>query len=378
MSDGGMDRTRCAGRRAGDGRASVALFGATGYAGREAARLLERHPYFDLAAVFGGPERDGAPLSSVHPSLRGVVDLPCRGLDAGDASPAGAPGLGVRRAAAELRDQGVALALLATPEETSIRLAGPLLDQGLRVVDLSGAFRLRPKGLYPEWYGFEHEAPDLLERAAYGLSEWGRAAIEPATLVANPGCYPTAALLALLPLRRAGLLDTESPVLIHAVSGASGAGRSLREDLLFCEVEGSIRPYGQPRHRHLAEIGLGAGLSPGDEVLFLPHLAPIDRGLLCTISARLGDGAAAPEIAAAYAGAYATAPFVRLLGEGSLPCTRDVRGTNSCAIGWSCDAANRRATIFAAIDNLVKGAAGQAVQNLNLMAGRDESEGLPR
>ena len=365
MSDIGMD---------------VALFGATGYAGREAARLLESHPYFHLAAVFGGPERDGAPLSSIHPSLRGVVDLPCRGLDTDgrDATPAGAPGRAVRRVAAELRDQGVALALLATPEETSMRLAGPLLDAGLRVVDLSGAFRLRPKGLYPEWYGFEHEAPELLERAAYGLSEWSRAAIGQASLVANPGCYPTAALLALLPLRRAGLLDTGSPVLIHAVSGASGAGRRLREDLLFCEVEGSIRPYGQPRHRHLAEIGLGAGLSPGAEVLFLPHLAPIDRGLLCTISARLREGAGSAEIAVAYAGAYAAAPFVRLLGEGILPSTSEVRGSNSCAIGWTCDAPNRRATIFAAIDNLVKGAAGQAVQNLNLMAGRDESEGLPR
>jgi N-acetyl-gamma-glutamyl-phosphate reductase len=345
----------------------VALFGATGYAGREAARLLAGHPHFDLAAAYGGPERDGASLSSIHPSLRGVTDLPCRGLD-GDPA----------RAASDLRARGIALALLATPEETSIRLAGALLDAGMRVVDLSGAFRLRAKGLYPEWYGFEHEAPELLGRAAYGLSEWGRDAIGGASLVANPGCYPTAALLALLPLRRAGLLDIGSPVVVHAVSGASGAGRRLREDLLFCEVEGSIRPYGQPRHRHLAEIALEADLSPGAEILFLPHLAPIDRGLLCTIGARLREAAGAADVASAYAGAYAGAPFVRLLGEGALPSTGDVRGTNACAIGFACDTANRRVTIFAAIDNLVKGAAGQAVQNLNLMAGRDESEGLPR
>ena len=344
-----------------DGPSGVALFGATGYTGREAARLLHAHPFFRLAAVFGGRERDGAPLSSIHPSLRGVVDLPCRGIDTNghEAAGGGRSSPGIERAAAELRDQGVALALLATPEETSIRLAGPLLDAGFRVVDLSGAFRLRPPALYPEWYGFEHGAPDLLERAAYGLSEWSRAEVAAAALVANPGCYPTAALLALLPLRRAGLFDTTSPVVIHAVSGASGAGRRLREDLLFCEVEGSIRPYGQPRHRHLAEIAAATGL-------------------LCTISARLRDGATAADVAAAFAGAYSASPFVRLLGDGMLPSTRDVRGTNSCAIGWTCDVPHRRATLFAAIDNLVKGAAGQAVQNLNLMTGRSEDEGLPR
>ena len=368
------------GSRMSDGPSGVALFGATGYTGREAARLLHAHPFFRLAAVFGGRERDGAPLSSIHPSLRGVVDLPCRGIDTNghEAAGGGPSSPGIARAAAELRDQGVTHALLATPEETSIRLAGPLLDAGFRVVDLSGAFRLRPPALYPEWYGFEHGAPDLLERAAYGLSEWSRAEVAAAALVANPGCYPTAALLALLPLRRAGLFDTTSPVVIHAVSGASGAGRRLREDLLFCEVEGSIRPYGQPRHRHLAEIAAATGLAPEAEVLFVPHLAPIDRGLLCTISARLRDGATAADVAAAFAGAYSASPFVRLLGDGMLPSTRDVRGTNSCAIGWTCDAAHRRVTLFAAIDNLVKGAAGQAVQNLNLMTGRAEDEGLPR
>ncbi len=388
MSEDRATADRATGRPPAEGHAGVALFGATGYTGREAARLLHAHPFFRLAAVFGGRERDGAPLSSIHPSLRGVVDLPCRGLaglppggsgtNGGEPAGGGRPDPGIERAAEELRDQGVALAILATPEETSIRLAGPLLDAGVRVVDLSGAFRLRPPALYPEWYGFEHGAPHLLERAAYGLSEWSRTEVRAASLVANPGCYPTAALLALLPLRRAGLLDTASPVVIHAVSGASGAGRRLREDLLFCEVEGSIRPYGQPRHRHLAEIGAGAGLLPGTEVLFVPHLAPIDRGLLCTISAPLRNGTTAAGVAAAFDDAYATKPFVRLLGEGSLPSTSDVRGTNSCAIGWTCDAPHRRVTLFAAIDNLVKGAAGQAVQNLNLMTGRAEGEGLPR
>ncbi len=362
------------GGAAGD-RTGVALFGATGYSGREAARLLQGHPHFRLAAAFGGREREGVPLSSIHPSLRGLVDLLCRGIDTN-----GAAGTDARIDAAieRLRDEAVSLALLATPEEISIRLAAPLLRAGFRVVDLSGAFRLRPASLYPEWYGFEHGAADLLESAVYGLSEWARDAVRAASLVANPGCYPTCALLALLPLRRAGLLDTTGPVVINAVSGASGAGRRLREDLLFCEVEGSIRPYGLPRHRHLPEIAAGAGLRPQAEILFVPHLAPIDRGLLSTLSAPLRSGAMAADVAAAFANAYATAPFVRLLGEGTLPSTSDVRGTNACAIGWTCDAPHRRLTLCAAIDNLVKGGAGQALQNLNLMVGRPEDEGLPR
>jgi len=358
-----------------DDRAGVALFGATGYSGREAARLLQGHPSFRLAAAFGGREREGVPLSGIHPSLRGLVDFVCRGIDTN-----GAAGTDERidTAIARLRDDGISLALLATPEEASIRLARPLLRAGFRVVDLSGSFRLRPATLYPEWYGFEHGAADLLESAAYGLSEWEHDAVRAAALVANPGCYPTCALLALLPLRRADLLDTEGPVVINAVSGASGAGRRLREDLLFCEVEGSIRPYGLPRHRHLPEIAAGAGLLPGAEILFVPHLAPIDRGLLCTISARLRPGVTWAGVAGAFADAYTSAPFVRLLGEGTLPSTSDVRGTNACAIGWTCDATHRRVTLCSAIDNLVKGGAGQALQNLNLMAGRPEDEGLPR
>jgi N-acetyl-gamma-glutamyl-phosphate reductase len=353
----------------GNGVAGVALFGATGYSGREAARLLQGHPGFRLAAVFGGPERAGTPLSSVHPSLRGTVDLVCEGID--PVRPAG--DLGGR-----LRERGVSLAVLATPEPASMRLAPALLACGIRVVDLSGAFRLRQPAGYPEWYGFEHGAPQLLERAAYGLTEWQRDAVRGADLVANPGCYPSAALLALLPLRRAGLVDPSAPVVIHAASGVSGAGRRLREDLLFCEVEGSVRPYGGPRHRHLAEIAAAAGLAPGEEVVFLPHLAPIDRGLLCTLTLRLREGAGPEAMDGAFRDAYARAPFVRLLGEGGMPSTAEVRGTNVCALGWSGHPGSRHATVFAAIDNLVKGGAGQALQNLNVMSGRPEPEGLPR
>ena len=351
------------------GRRGVALFGATGYAGREAARLLGAHPAFRLEAVFGGRERDGVPLSVIHPSLRGSVDMACVGLDTNG---------GLDGAVHALAERGLDLALLATPEAVSLALAPRLLDAGFRVVDLSGAFRLARPSDYPEWYGFEHGAPGLLGSAAYGLSEWSGGALGTARLVANPGCYPTAALLALLPLRRAGLIDPTEAVVVHAVSAASGAGRRVREDLLFCEVEGSVRPYGLPRHRHLAEIAARTGLLPGAEVLFFPHLAPIDRGLLCSIAFRLRQGAGASAVASVFEEAYASAPFVRLLGEGALPATADVRGTNACAIGWTCDAASGRAAVFSAIDNLLKGAAGQALQNLNLMLGRPETEGLPR
>lgn len=347
----------------------VALFGATGYSGREAARLLQAHPYFRLAAVYGGRDRNGVPLAAIHPALRGCVDAVCAGLD-GDG--------GMDAAAADLAGRRVPFALLATPEATSMALAPRLRRAGLRVIDLSGAFRLKNAPDYPAWYGFEHQAPELLAEAAYGLTEWCAERLGGAGLVANPGCYPTAALLAILPLARAGLIDGPASVVIHAVSGASGAGRSLREDLLFCEVEGSIRPYGMPRHRHLAEIAQASDLRVEDEVSFFPHIAPIDRGLLCSIALRLRAGAGPSSVAEAFTSAYAGAPFVRLLGEGVLPATGDVRGSNACAIGWCVDTAGGRAAVFSAIDNLIKGAAGQAIQNLNLMAARPVAEGLPR
>ncbi|MEE9291629.1 MAG: N-acetyl-gamma-glutamyl-phosphate reductase [Acidobacteriota bacterium] len=347
----------------------IALFGATGYSGREAARLLAGHPSFRLAAAFGGRDREGTPLASIHPALRGTVDLVCSGIGEDDT---------IDTAIASLRARGVRYAVLATPEDLSLRLVPRLLEAGFRVVDLSGAFRLRDAGDYPDWYGFEHDAPGLLREAQYGLSEWTNGKIRDARLVANPGCYPTAALLALMPLRRADLIDPASVVVVHATSGASGAGRRPREDLLFCEIEGSLRPYGMPRHRHLAEIAGLLDLSPGDGMVFMPHLAPINRGLLCSISLRLREGTGASDLAHAFTDAYREAPFIRLLGEGGLPSTAEVRGTNACAIGWICDGDSRQAALFSAIDNLVKGAAGQAVQNLNLMTGRPAGEGLPR
>lgn len=347
----------------------VALFGATGYTGREAARLIAGHPAFRLAAVFGGPDRQGVPLAAIHPSLHGSVDNRCEALPAnGDAA----------RLAGDLAARGVCFALLATPEETSMRLASALIVAGLRVVDLSGAFRLAGPTEFAEWYGFPHEAPGLFDRAVYGLPEWRRDAIAAADLVANPGCYPTAALLAILPLRRAGLLDAGMPVTVHAVSGVSGAGRRMREDLLFCEVEGSVRPYGLPRHRHLGEIARIADLVPGDGLLFVPHLAPLERGLICSLSARLSPGTGDREIAAAFASAYGDAAFVRIAGDGRLPSTGEVRGTNACVLGWTLAPGGRHIVLHSVIDNLIKGAAGQAIQNLNLMGGRPETEGLSR
>ncbi|MCZ6695980.1 MAG: N-acetyl-gamma-glutamyl-phosphate reductase [Acidobacteria bacterium] len=352
-----------------DDTIDIALFGATGYSGREAARLLAGHPSFRLAAAFGGRDREGMPLASIHPALRGTVDLICAGIGSDDS---------IDAAIAALREQGVRFAMLATPEALSLRLVPRLLEAGFRVVDLSGAFRLRQAADYPGWYGFEHDSPDLLGEAQYGLSEWTNGNLKNARLVANPGCYPTAALLALIPLRQADLIDPASAVVVHATAGASGAGRHLREDLLFCEIEGSVRPYGLPRHRHLAEIAGRLDLSPGDGMVFLPHLAPIDRGLLCSISLRLRAGAGPSHLTRVFTDAYGESPFVRLLGEDAFPSTAEVRGTNSCALGWNCDPGSQQAVLFSALDNLVKGAAGQAVQNLNLMLGRPAAEGLPR
>jgi N-acetyl-gamma-glutamyl-phosphate reductase len=352
-----------------EGRRDVALFGATGYSGREAARILGGHPAFRLAAAFGGRDRAGVPLASLHPSLRGTVDVVCESLEEGEA-----PG----RTATRLRDRGIAHAVTATPEAASMAIVPALLAAGLRVVDLSGAFRLGSGRAYADWYGEDHAAPQLFGRSVYGLTEWARPDLARADLVANPGCYPTAALLALLPLRRDDLIDTSAPVVVHAISGASGAGRRLRDDLLFCEIEGSIRPYGLPRHRHLGEIAERGGFIPGEEVLFLPHLAPVDRGLICSMTLRLRRGTAASSVAASFARAYDGAPFVRLPADGALPSTSEVRGSNVCAIGWSLTPGTRQATVVSVIDNLIKGAAGQAIQNLNVMCGRPEGEGLPR
>jgi N-acetyl-gamma-glutamyl-phosphate reductase len=333
--------------------ARVAIAGATGYAGQELLRLLARHPLVTITAAMS---------SGTAASERRLPAL--SRLWAGAITPFARETL--------LRDADVVF--LALPDASAAELAPDLADAGVRIVDLSGAFRLRDAASRARWYPETRRLPDGV---AYGLTELERAAVARARLVANPGCYPTAALLAIAPLLAAGLLAPGSDIVVDAKSGVSGAGKTPSERTHFSECHGSISAYGVFDHRHGAEIEQGVG--DLHALTFVPHLVPLDRGILATIYLRLqpdatrgGNGEAA--VADVYQRAYADATFVRLTGS-SLPEIKHVAHTNFCDLGWRVDPSGR-AVLVSAIDNLVKGAAGQAVQNMNVMLGLDETMGL--
>jgi N-acetyl-gamma-glutamyl-phosphate reductase len=328
--------------------ASVAVFGATGFTGALCAQLLARHPWFELTALTARAET-GRKLSDLYPRYRVGLELEELELD---------------------RHGGVDAAVIAYPHGEAAPLAGSLRERGARVVDLSADFRLRDAATYEDWYR-AHPRPELLEQAVYGLPELGyREQIRSADLVANPGCYPTAALLALQPLARAKLL---TDVVIDAKSGVSGAGRASTQKTHFVAVDENVSAYGVPRHRHTPEIEqeLGKMLGAELEITFTPHLLPLDQGELvsCYVTVS-GDG----DIERLYADAYEAEPFVELAQ--APPGVRDVRETNVCRVSVHRDERTGRAIVFAAIDNLWKGAASQAVQNLNLMFDRPEGEGI--
>jgi N-acetyl-gamma-glutamyl-phosphate reductase len=323
----------------------VGVAGATGYAGQELLRFLARHPGAALRVAMGS-SASSAPRPL--PALARVWDGEVQPLD-------------VDHLAAEAD-----AIFLALPDTVSGEIGPRLVSAGARVFDLSGAFRLRDDGLRKRWYP---EVPGLPAGVAYGLTERNRDAVRQARLVACPGCYPTAALLALHPLASEGLLQGD--VIIDAKSGVSGAGKTPSERTHFSECHGSIAAYGVFGHRHAPEIEQELGLP----VTFVPHLVPLDRGILETIYARLTPGATAAQVGDAYRAAYADAPFVRLRGE-ALPEIKHVAHTNFCDLGWRVDPASGRLVVVACLDNLVKGAAGQAVQNFNVAFGRDEAEGL--
>jgi N-acetyl-gamma-glutamyl-phosphate reductase len=290
----------------------------------------------------------------VYPFLDGLLDAPLRALDVA--------------AAAAASD----VVFCALPHATAASIVQDLLRRGRRVLDLSADFRLRDAAVYARWYG-DHPAAELLAEAVYGLPEVYRGWLREARLVAVPGCYPTAALLGLLPLARAGLI--REPVIVDAKSGTTGAGRAVKVEQLFAEVNENFRPYAVRGHRHLPEIEQElrlAGASPG--VLFVPHLLPVSRGILATMYVRIRD--ARPPLSDLFREAYATEPFVVLRGEDVMPELREVRGTNRCAVGWHWDETTRQAVVVTAIDNLGKGAAGQAVQCLNLLLGLPETVAL--
>ncbi|MBX5482831.1 MAG: N-acetyl-gamma-glutamyl-phosphate reductase [Myxococcaceae bacterium] len=338
-------------------KARVGIVGASGYSGMELTRILARHPRVEVAFATSdrwAGERVGARADAIGPSAALRYAAPSE---------------------AEALARGCAVVFLATPAEVSLKLAPKLIAMGVRVIDLSGAFRLRQASAYPAWYGFEHGAPALLESAAYGLTEVFRGRVREAQLVANPGCYPTAATLALAPLVKSHLIEPQM-VVIHAASGVTGAGRGSGEDYSFCEIDGDFRAYKTLRHQHTPEIDQTLATIAGCQVpvTFLPHLLPIRRGILCTTVAFLTRGASAAAARAALTEAFGDEPFIALLGSADEVALKHVVGTNRCEIGLSSDGA--RVVVTSAIDNLVKGAAGQAVQNLNVMLGFEETDGL--
>ncbi|MCX5745454.1 MAG: N-acetyl-gamma-glutamyl-phosphate reductase [Proteobacteria bacterium] len=331
-------------------RAKVGIVGASGYSGVELTRLLAGHSGVELVAC-SSDRWLGATLAK-HAGVVGVTGM--LRYVANDA-----PAF-----------DGCDVVLLATPAEASLALAPRLLERGVRVVDLSGAFRLRDGGAYPTWYGFVHGAPGLLAGAAYGMPELGRAAIGAARLVANPGCYATAATLALAPLLAAGVI-TRDALVVDAMSGTTGAGRQASEVHSFSEVDGDARAYRVLKHQHTPEINQ----SLGAEVVFTAHLVPLRRGILATAHAQLLPGLDAAAVAETFEAIYGDEPFVQLAASPEDVKLHAVVGTNRCLIGWAVSPRGH-VVVMAAIDNLLKGAAGQAVQNLNLMLGHPETTGL--
>lgn len=328
----------------------AAVVNGTGYGGIELIRLLRGHPSFQLVEVTARSEA-GKPVASVFPHLAGL-DLT----------------FSERVTEAEV-------VFVALPDHAAVDLVPRLLDEGRRVLDLSAGFRLRASDLYPTWYGYEHPAPALLTSAIYGLAEWNREALPGAQLVACPGCYPTATLLALWPAVARGLVELD--VVVDAKSGVSGAGRTLKVGSQFSEVNEDVSAYGVDGHRHLPEIEqeLTRATGQAPRLTFIPHLIPMTRGILATCYATLHPGVTPDDVRETYTAAYADTPFVRL--SASPPHTKWALGSNLCFVSPSVERRTDRLIVISAIDNLVKGAAGQAIQCANLMYDLPETLGLP-
>jgi N-acetyl-gamma-glutamyl-phosphate reductase len=341
-------------------KAKIGVLGASGYTGAELLRLLIRHPRVEIA-LLTADRRAGKPMAEVFPQF---APYPLPVLTAIEGADWGKLALD--------------LAFCALPHGTTQKVIADLLARAPRtkVVDLSADFRLADPAAYARWYGHEHFAPQLQKEAVYGLTEIYRPQIKAARLVANPGCYTTCAELALIPLLKAKAIDPDE-IVIDAKSGMTGAGRAAREEMLFAEVSEGFHAYGVGHHRHMAELDQEFSLAAGRDVVvtFTPHLVPMNRGILSTIYVR-GAKAAPEDLQALLAKAYADEPFVHVLPFRTLPQTRHVRGSNMTFIGVAADRIAGRAIIVSALDNLTKGASGQAVQNMNVMLGFPETMGI--
>jgi N-acetyl-gamma-glutamyl-phosphate reductase len=335
----------------------VGIVGATGYTGVELLRLLALRKDVSIDVVTSR-EMEGTPVSSLFPNLRGYVDLPFTVPD----------------------DETLAqcdVVFFATPHNVAMKSARSLLERGVRVIDLSADFRLKDRAQWEHWYKEEHQSPELLELAVYGLPEVNREKIRDAQLIAVPGCYPTSVQLGLIPLLEVGVVD-HSRLIADAKSGVSGAGRKAAVGSLLSESSESLNAYGVSGHRHLPEISQGLKLAAGKDVglTFIPHLTPMIRGIHATLYATPLQQVNASDLQALYEKRYKDEPFVDVMPQGSQPATRNVKGSNRCQIAVHYLKPSNTIVVLSVIDNLLKGASGQAVQNMNIMFGCEESAGL--
>lgn len=335
----------------------VAIAGASGYTGFELMRLLCAHPFARITMITSRQQKGGK-LGDFYPALRGHCDLTFEDTDP------------------EKLASAADLVFTALPHEAAMDIVPGLLDRGVKVVDLSADYRLRDAAVYGEWYS-PHKTPELLKEAVYGLPELYRDRISGARLVANPGCYPTSAILAAAPLLAGRLIDP-STIIADSKSGVSGAGRGASLGVHFCEVNEGFKAYKVAEHRHTPEIEQELSVLAGRSVTisFTPHLVPMTRGILTTVYAGLTGGAGADAVEAAFRDFYKNEHFIRLSGPGTFPSSLQVRGSNYCDLGWKVDPRTGRVIVISVIDNLTRGASGQAVCNMNIMCGFPEDAGL--
>ncbi|MGG1676356.1 N-acetyl-gamma-glutamyl-phosphate reductase [Neobacillus sp. NRS-1170] len=336
----------------------AAIIGGTGYGSVELIRLIHKHPHLEVGTVVSNSQA-GKNFSETYPHLSGIIDQPLEKFDADSIS------------------NKNEIVFLATPSGVSSNLVPQLLDKGIKCVDLSGDFRLRSADEYEKWYKHSPASETYLNQAIYGLSEIYKEKISNSTLIANPGCYPTASILALLPIINTKIADYES-IVIDAKSGVSGAGRGLSLTSHFAEINENLKAYKLGEHQHIPEIEQILSDENGSpiNISFTTHLVPMNRGIMCSVYVKLNDSFSTEEVHQIYNEFYKNKPFVRVRPQGNIPSTKEVQGSNYCDIGLHVDKRTNRLTIISVIDNLVKGAAGQAIQNVNIMNGWDERTGL--
>lgn len=341
-----------------EGKLRAAIVGSTGYGGVELIRLLQSHPKVEITSVISSSSA-GVPIEEGFPHLTGIVERNLDGVEAGEIA------------------SRADVVFTATPSGVSAKLVPQLLDAGLKVVDLSGDFRLRDGAEYEQWY--KHPAPDdiYLQKAVYGLSEVYGERAAGVDFISNPGCYPTATLLGLIPAIEAGWIKPES-IIVDAKSGVSGAGRGTSLTVHYAEINENFKAYKINKHQHIPEIEQVLTDIAGEKVTitFTTHLVPMTRGIMATIYAGMNDKYSEQDFVDLYRKYYSGRPYVRIRNAGIFPATKEVSGSNYCDIGFATDARTGRVTIVSVIDNIVKGAAGQAIQNLNLMMGWEETLGL--